>query len=208
MHREGGDRSRAAHSNWFADHKRANLPSLGRRLDPGRFRPIIRPPHASRCIVPWHLVAAFHDVDAAVSSALRFVSEVAMQHASLSGAEGESAGMRRVVDAMAVCFDWEHLVARVPTTEQVKEFGTLSRMLRPYLGHTEWPSQEQFPKVIHEWPAVDVLSIQYIVMCSRLRSARRPPWRVYEGAVVEPMVAGGLEMWFANSVFGDRKSVV
>ena len=149
-------------------------------------------------------MAAFEDVDAAVSSALRFTSEVAKQHALMFGAEGESAGMHRVVDAMAVCFDWEHLVARTPTPEQVKEFGTLARMLGPYLGHTEWPSAEQFPHVIHKWPAADRLSIQYVVMCGRLRSAIRPPWWVYEGAVVEPMVADGLEIWFANLVFGPR----
>ena len=188
----------------FADHKRADLPSLGRAADPGRFRPFIRPPHASRCIVPWHLVAAFGDVDAAVSSALRFISEVAKQHASLFGAEGESAGMRRVVDAMTVCFDWEHLVARNPTAEHVREFATVARMLKPYLKHTEWPSAEQFPNVTHKWPSPDRLSTQYTIMCRRLRSKRRPPWWVYEGAVVEPMVAGGLEMWFANTVFGPR----
>ena len=187
----------------FAEHKRADLPFLGRPADPGRFRPKIRA-HASRCIVPWHVVAAFDDVDAAVSSALRFISEVAKQHASLFGAEGESAGMHRVVDAMVVCFDWEHLVATRPTPQMGREFGTLYRMLRPYLVHTEWPSAEHFPLVIHKWPSVDILSVQYGVMCLRLRSTRRPPWWVYEGAVVEPMVAGGLEMWFANSVFGPR----
>ena len=58
--------------------------------------------------------------------------------------------------------------------------------------------------MIHKWPSVDTLSSQYGVMCLRLQSTRRPPWWVYEGAVVEPMVVGGLEMWFANSVFGPR----
>ena len=115
-----------------------------------------------------------------------------------------AAGMHRVVDAMVVCFDWEHLVATRPTPQMGREFGTLYRMLRPYLVHTEWPSAEHFPLVIHKWPSVDTLSSQYGVMCLRLQSTRRPPWWVYEGAVVEPMVAGGLEMWFANSVFGPR----
>ena len=170
----------------FAERKRVDLPSLGRRADLGRLRPIIRPPAASRCIVPWSLLAAFDDVDAAVSSALRFVSEVAKQHAALFGGEGESAGMRRAVDAMAVCFDWEHLVARTPTAEQVREFGTLARMLMPYLVHTEWPTVDQFPNVTHEWPSVDSLQIQYAVLCSRLRCVRRPPW------------------WSANSVFGPQ----
>ena len=77
-------------------------------------------PHGA---LPWHVVAAFDDVDAAVSSALRFISEVAKQHASLFGAEGESAGMHRVVDAMVVCFDWEHLVATRPTPLMGREFG-------------------------------------------------------------------------------------
>jgi len=189
---------------WFAEHKRADLPSLGRRADSGRFRPIIRHPAASRCIVPWSLVAAFDDLDAAASSALRFISEVARQHSSLFGSEGESAGMRSAVDAMAACFDWEHLVVRAPTADQVREFGTLAHLLMPYLAHTEWPPADIFPNVVREWPSADNLLIQYVLLCSRLRSVRRPPWWVHAGAVVEPVIAGGLEMWLANSVFGPR----
>jgi hypothetical protein len=105
---------------------------------------------------------------AAVSSALRFISEVAEQHATLFGAEGESTGMHRVVDAMAVCFDWEHLVASRPTPEHVREFGTVARMLKPHLDHSEWPSAEQLPNVKkHKWPSLEMLSAQYVVMCKR-----------------------------------------
>ena len=185
----------------YAARKKADLFLLGRPGEADKFRPTTRG-GKSRCLLPWQLVAAFDDVDVALSSAARFVDRLAREHDALFSTEGASAGMRRVLDAMSVCFDWEHLVVKAATAAQVKEFLTVARMLMPYLRHTEWPPADQFPRVQHAWPEENVLTFQYILMCSRLRQMRRPPWWVVEGAVVERVEAGGVELWLAQRIFG------
>ena len=202
-HRPAGDSYKSHTKIAFAARKKAELKLHGRPDDMAKFRPTIRG-DVPRCLFSWTLAAAFEDIDVALSSAARFLDQVAKEHASLYNAEGMSAGMRRVLDAMSACFDWEYLLVKAATLHQIAEFKTVARMLMPYLRHAAWPPFDQFPRVLHSWPNDHDLAFQYCVMCTRLRQMRPQPWWVHEGAVVERVEAGGLELWFARNVWGPR----
>lgn len=164
----------------------------------GRLRP------SPACLTSWAFVAAFEDIDAALSSARHFVDELVQQHTKLFGGEGCSAGMRRVLDAMATTFDWGRVAVQLPTPESVQEFAVLARMLMPYLRHLEFPSPDEFPSVQHCWPSIPELQVQYVLLCRRIRSYPHPPWWVYTGASVEPLEASELSLWFVAQVIEPR----
>jgi hypothetical protein len=44
-------------------------------------------------------------------------------------------------------------------------------MVLPYLEHVDWPSVDDLPRVQHEWPPVNMLQHQYVMLCRRLRQA-------------------------------------
>ena len=109
--------------------------------------------------------------------------------------EGENAGMRRLQEAMCLCFDWARLVSSKPTPQDIHAFGVVAELLLPYLRATHWPSVEAFPTVTHSWPNVVTLQYQYAglarlvrvaAQCHRGR-ARRAGWFELIGYVVKPV---------------------
>ena len=130
---------------------------------------------------------------AAIDSMESYLESLRTEESRLYHGEGVNAGMARALQAMNRCFDWTRLAETVPTVEDLREFGVLYTLLRPLLRHTIWPTEADFPEVVHGWPAVDVLLIQYTRLCSRIRQApRKSPssvegWWSTKGYVVEPV---------------------
>ena len=115
--------------------------------------------------------------------------------------------MQRAVAAMAAAFDWPRLVCDLPTTHMVHEFGVLAAMVLPYLEHVDWPSADDFRKVQHEWPPINKLQFQYVLLCRRLRIAgtrRTNKWWVIDGAVVQPLEPTPFAVWLTRNIFGPR----
>ena len=117
------------------------------------------------------LAGAFGEIDGALASAEVFVDTLLLEHDRLFGREGENAGLARAVEAMSHCFDWDRLVRQVPPPLQVQEFGTLSKLLLPYLRYSAWPHADEFPAVTHGWPNTATLQVQYVLLCRRMRQA-------------------------------------
>jgi hypothetical protein len=129
------------------------------------------------------------------------------EHRLLFGSEGYSAGMQRALAAMAAVFDWPRLVCHLPTRHMVHEFGVLAAMVLPYLEHVDWPSLEDFPRAQHEWPPINTLQLQYVMLCRRLRTAgamRTKKWWVVDGAVVQPLEPTPFAIWLTRNIFHPR----
>jgi hypothetical protein len=114
----------------------------------------------------------FEDIDAALCAAAVFLESVIEEENKLFGPEGENAGMTRATRAMCKCFDWSRLTIHGPSSEDVKEFGVLCRMLMPFLKHCQWPDREEFPDVDHGWPSIQALQVQYVLLMSRVRKVK------------------------------------
>ena len=70
----------------------------------------------------------------------------------------------------------------------------LNQLLRPYLRSTEYPSQREFPGVVHGWPDDGNLATQHVVLMRRVRLAKTQCmaaacwwWRL-TGYTVSPIV--------------------
>ena len=89
----------------------------------------------------------------------------------------------------------------------VREFGVLAGMLPPYLEHVAWPPTDSFPQVLCEWPPVNTLQFQYVLLCRRLRLAgpgRQKAWWVIDGALVQPLEPTPFAIWLTRGIFGPR----
>ena len=160
-----------------------------------------------RCRLPWSLVAAYTEINAALGSAKMFLTHMLREHRLLFGSEGYSAGMQRALAAMAAVFDWPRLVCHLPTPHMVHEFGVLAAMVLPYLEHVDWPSLDDFPRAQHEWPPINTLQLQYVMLCRRLRTAgamRTKKWWVVDGAVVQPLEPTPFAIWLTRNIFHPR----
>ena len=136
-----------------------------------------------------------------------FLTHMLREHRLLFGSEGYSAGMQRALAAMAAVFDWPRLVCHLPTPHMVREFGVLAAMVLPYLEHVDWPSLDDFPRVQHEWPPINTLQLQYVMLCRRLRTAgamRTKKWWVVDGAVVQPLEPTPFAIWLTRNIFHPR----
>ena len=180
------------------------IPLQGRAKATYRDKIILDTP---RCRLPWSLVAAYNEINEALGSAKAFLTHMLEEHRILFGSEGCNAGMQRAVAAMAAAFDWPRLVCDLPTTHMVHEFGVLAAMVLPYLEHVDWPSADDFRKVQHEWPPINKLQFQYVLLCRRLRIAgtrRTNKWWVIDGAVVQPLEPTPFAVWLTRNIFGPR----
>lgn len=159
----------------------------------------------SRCILPQSLPQIFTHVDESLEAAKHFLDTLAAQERQMFGPEGTNAGMARALEAMCTVFDWGHLTQHGPTGHHVAEFGVLAQMLQPSLKYTEWPSQDAFPDVAHEWPDTEQLQVQYTVLMNRVRQAARMPrfrhsWWTVTGYIVEPLQAFASVLWVTRAL--------
>ena len=112
--------------------------------------------------------------------------------------------------AMETCFDWGRLVDTTPTAHDYQQFRTLATMLKPYLRTTEWPNEDTFPEVVHVWPSLDALVMQYARLMKRVRTAWKYNPRAYRtwwtcrGFRVVPLVSWSSVDWLVAKVLGGR----
>jgi hypothetical protein len=156
--------------------------------------------------MPVGLPEAYVLISKALQATDQFVWAVEDEEAKMYGDEGQNAGMRRAFRAMNKCFDWKRLLATGATGEDIREFGLLSTMLKPFLKHTEWPL---FPEVVHAWPNEQTLQLQYVRLCRRLRDAphhvaRR--WWQLKGYIVEPVKCYPSVHKFVQQIFPAAKN--
>ena len=144
----------------------------------------------SRCQLSPGLVEQHRLVDAALMAAARFLEDVLAAEEAIHGPEGQNAAMAHATAAMAQCFDWERLVSKPPTVDDLRSFSRLYAFLRPYLRHTDWPP---FKEVVRAWPDEKTMQYQYVMLLRRVRDApQRAPhtcrqwWRL-DGFVVLPV---------------------
>jgi hypothetical protein len=166
----------------------------------------------SRCSLPESVPLVFADLDNALQAAGAFLNALAAEEDAVFGPEGTNAGMARALRAMCTCFDWGRLVGDglVPTTNDLAEFKFLAGMLMPYLQHTEWPSEEDFPEVRHAWPCkLDKLQMQYMLLMNRLRKAASMPrfrrlWWSVTGYYVEPLQTWTSVLRLVRCIYGSN----
>ena len=118
----------------------------------------------SACHLPVLLPQIFQELDRTLAAAAGFVNALSAQEAKVFGKEGQSAGMAEVNEAMCKCFDWDRHVHAVPTTDDVRAVMKVNQLLGPYLRLTEYPSQDEFPQVVHGWPDDATLATQHLVL--------------------------------------------
>ena len=176
-----------------------------------RFRPRIRDVargRVSRCVMPHGLPECFALIDKALHAAAQFVMLVRDEEAQMYGGEGQNAGMQRACRAMCKCFDWSRLCMAGPTPEDVREFGLLSTMLKPYLKYTDWPD---FPEVPRAWPCEQVLQVQYVRLCRRVLDApchvKRDWWKM-KGYDLEPVRSFPSILRFVRQLFPPAESAM
>ena len=99
-----------------------------------------------------------------MSAAACFLANASKASEGLYGVEGMNAGMLRATEAMCQCFDWGRLISEVPGADDIVQFGVLAQLLLPYLQHTEWPSKEEFPNVLHTWPSQQAFGCLILVV--------------------------------------------
>ncbi len=154
--------------------------------------------HTSACHLPVRLPQIFKELDRTLAAAAGFIKNLSAQEAKLFGKEGQSAGMSEVHEAMCKCFDWDRHVHAQPTEDDVKAVVKVNQLLRPYLSLTEYPSQNEFPRVVHGWPNDATLAHQYLVLMRRVRlaethcraAARR--WWILTGYTISPVVCSDI----------------
>ena len=143
-------------------------------VPPGaRFRPDVRA-HASdcsSCILPSTLPQLLLEIDSAMSAAMAFLRKLLHEERQMFGPEGMSASMAKLNQCIARCFDWGRLVRSSPTADDIVAFKEAYELLSPYLRHTEWPNQAEFPNVVHGWPDSRTMQYQYSVLVQRVRLA-------------------------------------
>ena len=148
--------------------------TLARGVSPERrFRPNPRAhaSHCSSCIVSPLLPQLLLEVDSALAAAMAFLRKLLHEECQLFGPEGMSTGMAKVTECIGRCFDWGRLVHSSPTVHDVNSFYEAYQLLSPFLRHTEWPSQEEFPLVVHGWPDRNTMCYQYSLLMRRVRLA-------------------------------------
>ena len=111
-----------------------------------RFR-IVDGGRLSRCHVPRQLPLVLEDVDAGLAAFESFVVRLLVAEQSLFGNVGQNDSMRVLLAAMNTCFDWTRLATALPTAHDVHQFGVLAHGLGPFLKHTLWPPERDFPGV-------------------------------------------------------------
>ena len=140
-------------------------------LDMGnRFR---RSTNLPCCQLPHKLPEVFSAIEAAIVGASALLQRVVENENMLFGAEGTNRGMQTAIDAMCCCFQWDAIIAGGVTPNHVRSFGTLAKLLEPYMRETRWPDPLWFPRVEHVWPSVVALQAQYVLLCRRIRDAAR-----------------------------------
>ena len=173
----------------------------------GRFRARIaigHPPgeggpcYTSACHLSVCLPQIFMELDRTLAAAARFINTLSAQEELVFGREGQSAGMSAAHEAMCKCFDWDRHVHTAPTADDVTAVMKLNQLLRPYLRLTEYPSQHEFPGVVHGWPDDGTLATQYVVLMRRVRLAKTQcraatrGWWHLTGYTVSPIVCSAI----------------
>ena len=88
------------------------------------------------------------DVDAGLAAIEGYIRRLVAAEHGLFGKKGQNDSMDILLAAMGACFDWPRLVKDVPTPHDVQQFGVLAHGLRPFLRHTLWPAEHDFPGVL------------------------------------------------------------
>ena len=95
----------------------------------------------SRCQIPTHIPLTVQDIDDVIVGLTAFLQTLMAEEDSMFGVVGSNAAMRKLVDAMSQCFDWERLVFARATADDVRAFATVADLLAPYMLTAHWPSQ-------------------------------------------------------------------
>lgn len=130
-----------------------------------------------------------------VSSWLRFAGEELHEYFCNVGT---NTSMQALLKAAAVCWDWTWLVKNKPTKKHVQAFLELWQRLSLVAKHWEFPSDPTFRAVPHEMPTdfrtKGVLSLQYLVLCSRVREASDRA--TAQGGRLPPTVVECISGWY------------
>ena len=100
---------------------------------------------AHRCVVPGMLMFSSKEVLEAIYEAECFLDRVAYYYEGyVVGSIGVNKPMRDLSDNMKTCWDFKHLVWKVPTEQHYHAFFAVYDKLRPTLGYTMWPEGPEF----------------------------------------------------------------
>ena len=125
-----------------AGHWHLGNPKLTRRLvHPGPC-PCL---WSSRCQVPHGLYRVLEEVTQALAQGQKLVTAVKVELTNILGNVGTNLGMQRLLESLALCWNWARLITDLPKAAEVNAYLATLHRLRPFLEHTYWPPRIDFP---------------------------------------------------------------